>query len=78
MSGFTQPQWSGFSGPDAAEAEAAGHKAGHEQERIALEQSAGHPAQASTQDAPPEVAGEAAQPAPVTPSSPRPHKALTP
>ena len=77
MSGFTQPQWSGFSGPDASSA-AEAEAAGHEQQRIALKQSAGRVPEASKQDAPPEVAGKVAEPLPVTPSSPRPHKALRP
>jgi hypothetical protein len=77
MSGFIQPQWSGFSGNDASsttETDNARHKA----ERIAFAQRTARLPDAPTVGAQLDSGREAAPPLPFTPTSPRPHKALTP
>lgn len=74
MSGFIQPQWSGFSQPAPAEADEARRKAEREAKPGAPVQPAG---------APPGAGGrlettDAARPPLVTPASPRPHKPMIP
>lgn len=76
MSGFVQPQWSGFSMPDASAFEEARHtrrKPGHELDRIALTLIT--PALGPRHR---RVEHAVSRPAPVTPASPRPDKALIP
>jgi len=72
MSGFVQPQWSGFSLPDpgaSEEARPVRHEPDHELDRATVTP-APPPA-----DRPPQATE---QPKPVTPASPRPDKALSP
>jgi hypothetical protein len=81
MSGFVHPPWSGFCGPVLPAFDEAGNArqlAGHEIERVVLGQGVARTETAISGQALLEAHAETAQPLPVTPPSPRPHKALTP
>lgn len=81
MSGFVQPQWSGFSDHEPPAPNAAGDDmpvAGHEIDRLVLGQPTTRQGAGAPGEACPQALPEAAQPLPVTPASPRPHKALIP
>lgn len=80
MSGFVHPSWSGFSGPGPSalsEAGDASKRAGHEVERLVLGRAAAQPQEPAAGELPPKTGEAAAPPLPVTPASPRPHKALS-